>query len=163
MADGLADDGQVGEFPGGQHLHHQVAQGRTLSGAGVDGQACGVGGELVQVAVPAAAAHNVHGGVLPAGEGGELLYALGVAVGQAVVHAGGQLAQGLGHGLARFPAGVTDSLSHVLRGQEAAVAHVHLGGEGSRFPGGLLQGVEGDALPCLPADGLEHPQAHDVL
>ena len=54
-------------------------------------------------------------------------------------------------------------LPHVLRGQEAAVVHIHPRGEIRRIPGGFLQGVEGHALPRLPADRLEHPQAHDVL
>ena len=59
MADGFADGGQVGEFPGGQHLHHQVAQRRALGRAGIDRQARRVCGELVQVRVLTAAADDV--------------------------------------------------------------------------------------------------------
>ena len=127
-----------------------------------------------------------------AGQLRKTFHGLAIAQRQALVHAMHQLAQSLGHGLPRLLACRANFLDHGIGREEPLVVHVHNGGRHSGGLGlvggldevgesylvpqaldahvlvqapladGLLVHHVGDAVQ-LAANGLDHPQPHDIL
>ena len=141
----------------------QIARCRSLGGACPDLLACGAGGQAVQIIVFAAAAHQIQTGAGFSGERFEFPHRILIAPRQPVIDTGGQLSRRLRHSLARAGAVGAHCFDHALRGEKGRIVHINPGGE---FPHSLrLTAQPGKVifLPQLRADGLQHPEPHNVF
>ena len=144
------------------------------------------------MAVAAAAPDDVDGFVAVSRQRAQAFHGVAVAARQALVDAEHQLSQSLRHRLARLLAGFQNLLDHGIRREEPIVVHVHNRSLNARafrlvsgadkileahfltealhthvlvqaaLADGLLVHNVGDAVQ-FAANGLDHPQPHDVL
>ena len=147
-------------------LREQIADGRALDGAGDNRTVEGVGCELVQQLILAAAADDVQRIDALALDLLETLECPAVFECERFVDAPRDLADGLGHRLVRPAAVILNFLDHPATGEELAVIGFNDGAEGLCLLCFLDNVVPAEALTGLlpvAAALLNEPQAHDVF
>ena len=146
----------------GHQLNADIAQGGGLNRAGGHGDAAGVGAQLVEQFVLAAAADNMQLAERLTAQRRQLVEHPGVEQRQAVKNTARQLGVGIGNRLPGFAAGGLDFRAHVVRVDKAVIVAVNDEAAGRKRSGTRDQRRQvADVL--LLEHPLQQPQAHNIF